>query len=429
MDEPSSQQPQQKSSWVEVAKRRIAQQKVWIPLAIAVAFLRAWSLFNLRESTLLPLSLKARNWTGFGADSTTNTERDSANKVIKTVEVEESSKTLWDWLSVLGVPLTLALLGFWVQALQQKQAEEGAKVEKEIAETARKEEAIQAYFDRLSDLLVDKNLIAIASKVQSFEARAKAEKEKSGDNPRSEELELPAKLQEPKEQLDAAIDVIRARTLAILRRLKDDAERKTSVVQFLIEAEVVEKLRLSLRDADLSGISIGGRFTGEINPTGANLTGIDLNNANLKGADFSSANLTGANLCWADLSSADLCSAELNQVNLESANLCGANLIDVEFVEAFLSGANLVAADLSSARIIDSIFCAADLTEADFSDALILESNFSGANLTNANLSRAIFFSTDLRNTKGLTQEQLEGENPPLLCNVALPQDQWFGQD
>jgi hypothetical protein len=52
--------------------------------------------------------------------------------------------------------------------------------------------------------------------------------------------------------------------------------------------------------------------------------------------------------------------------------------------------------------------------------------NLSHTNLTQAdliyvNLSKAILLHIDLRNTKGLTQEQLEGTYPPLLCNVALP--------
>jgi hypothetical protein len=46
-------------------------------------------------------------WSGFGPDSTTNIERDGAGKVIKTVEAKQSGKTLWDWLSLLSVPVSL----------------------------------------------------------------------------------------------------------------------------------------------------------------------------------------------------------------------------------------------------------------------------------------------------------------------------------
>ncbi|MEM6591465.1 MAG: hypothetical protein AAF651_06380, partial [Cyanobacteria bacterium P01_C01_bin.73] len=41
-------------------------------------------------------------------------------------------KTLWDWLSLLGAPVSIAILGFWLQSLQKQrekatQAEEARK--------------------------------------------------------------------------------------------------------------------------------------------------------------------------------------------------------------------------------------------------------------------------------------------------------------
>ena len=296
---------------------------------VNLALLLLILLLLKKESTLFPLSLKARDWTGFGGgtteQATTSIEKAPNGKIIKTVVTskKEDSKTLWDWLSVLGVPLTLTLLGVLFQIRQQIQADKKADsekiianakadLEKEIAEIARKEEVIQAYLDKLSDLLIDKNLIAIAAKIKDF-----------GGNTKFKEGYLPEHLQEQKEQLDAAVDVIRARTLGVLRRLKDDSERKSSVVGFLIEAEVIGRLNLSLKDVDLSGV------------------------------DLSGANLSGANLCNTDL-----------------------------------SGANLYGTTLKYAK-------------------------FNGA----------ILVATDLRMTQGLNRKQLEGEEKPFLCNVALPKD------
>ena len=37
-------------------------------------------------------------------------------------------------------------------------------------------------------------------------------------------------------------------------------------------------------------------------------------------------------------------------------------------------------------------------------------------------LSHAILLNTDFRTTKELTQEQLEGDNPPFICNSPLPE-------
>jgi hypothetical protein len=69
-------------------------------------------------------------WSGFGPDSTTNIERDGMGKIIKIVEAKQSGKTLWDWLSLLGVPLSLAGLGFYFQQQQQKRSDEQAKLER-----------------------------------------------------------------------------------------------------------------------------------------------------------------------------------------------------------------------------------------------------------------------------------------------------------
>jgi energy-coupling factor transporter ATP-binding protein EcfA2 len=129
---------------------------------------------------------------------------------------------------------------------------------------------------------------------------------------------------------------------------------------------------------------------------GEPLTNIRLAEAHLIRADLSRANLSRANLFTANLITANLSSA-----NLSSANLIGANL----------NRANLFNADLSSAKPIG----------ANLSGAKLFNADLSSANLSGANLSSAILLSTNLLETKNLSQQQLEGEDSPLLCNVALP--------
>jgi len=252
-------------------------------------------------------------WTGFGPDSTKSTEWNPAGQITKTIEVEQSGKTLWDWLSVLGVPFSFALLGVWFQRREQKRSDEQAELEKEIAAANQREEALQAYFDRLSTLLVDKNLIAVADKV-------KQAKETEGMQPD------PA-IDEQKELLSAAVDVIRARTLSILRQFGEDGERKSSVIRFLLEAEVISKLNLSL-------------------------FGVNLSHVNLVGADLCSANLRRANLSSADLRQINLSDANLRRINLSDANLCSTNLSNANLYEANLSGVkNWTEEQLSSAKL------------------------------------------------------------------------------
>jgi len=135
--------------------------------------------------------------------------------------------------------------------------------------------------------------------------------------------------------------------------------------------------------------------------------------------NLAKANLSGANLFSADLSSAVFSSANLNSANLNSAILSsailkGANLTLVDFFSANLSSADLRGTNLSSANLSE-----ANLRGADLSDAIL-----SSAILSDATLSSAILLSTNLRNVKELSQQQLEKKNAPLLCNVALPQNQ-----
>jgi uncharacterized protein YjbI with pentapeptide repeats len=254
-------------------------------------------------------------------------EKDKKGNIVKTIEINkyDDKKTLWDWLSLLGVPLTLFFFGAWLQEKQQERADNETK-----------EEVLQTYFDRLSVLLIDKNLIALSNKLNS-------------NNIETEEKEL----------LESSLDVIRARTLSILRRFANDAERKTSVMDFLIETDLVCKSKLNL--------------------SGANLSGANLSVAKLIEAELEMANLSGANLIGAKLSGANLLGAKLIKAELEMANLSGATL----------SGANLSDANLSLADLSDATFNGAKLIGADLSDANLNRAKLLGANLTNANLSEA----------------------------------------
>jgi hypothetical protein len=81
--------------------------------------------------------------------------------------------------------------------------------------------------------------------------------------------------------------VMRARTLTVLRRL--DPGHKREVMQFLLEAELVQRVEetapiINLSNASLSGASLSG----------ADLSGASLSDADLSGAYLFAANLSGA---------------------------------------------------------------------------------------------------------------------------------------
>jgi hypothetical protein len=300
----------------------------------AILLLALIAALGLLQPTLWPGGFGIGKEQSVTTKSVETVVKDVQGNTTKTVETtkNDDGKTLWDWLSVLGVPLSLAILGFWLQQLQQKRTEDLAeeqrkrdkalaKEQREIAADETKEEVLQVYFDRLSGLLVDKNLLAIAAK---------------GDQATDEEQQL----------LDSSKYVIRARTLSILRRFENDAERKTSVIQFLLEANIVSQLKLSLRFANLSNANIGeaylkGSNLNKANLSGANLLYVDLSNANLGGANLGNSSCCLGNFAHANLSGADLSGANLNGADLNGANLSGANL----------SGAQVTIDQLNTAKL------------------------------------------------------------------------------
>jgi uncharacterized protein YjbI with pentapeptide repeats len=331
---------------------------------------------------------------GFGADTTTVTSEktDSQGKVIEraTTTSTQDAKTLWDWLNlggVLAVPITLAILAAWLQHKQQQrdlqQTEQQAKLEREIADKnrqqdleiaqgTREEEALQHYLDRVSNLVIEKNLLAIAAKKE----------------PTTEEKEL----------LDVSVDILRGLTLSTLRRLSDGV-RKASAVRLLIETDIIKRLKVSLHGADLSG---------------ANLESADLRGARLRGTNLGGADLTDADLEGAYLFRADLRGAALSGANLHKAKLIGADLRAANLSDAFLRRARLMGANLKDARLRGANLAGVNLADADLFFADLDDTDLRGTHLSGANLHKA-----KLIGAKGLTKKQLE---IAYLCNTKLPE-------
>src|SRR3990172_95740 len=118
------------------------------------------------------------------------------------------TKTLWDWMELLIIPLVLAIGAYYLNRSERN-------TDREISTDRQKEEALQTYLDQMADLLLKKNL-------------------RTSEN---EEVR----------------NVGRTRTLTVLRGL--DKTRKGIVLKYLHEAGLVakEKTIISLRGADLSG--------------------------------------------------------------------------------------------------------------------------------------------------------------------------------
>jgi hypothetical protein len=273
--------------WEDLLSReRIEQGALFIGIAVALT-----TLF-----VLLAIGGASLGWTGFG------------------------DKTFWDWLqllSALAIPVVLATAGLWFtaqqdarqQKIEDRRADQAQRIEnqraeseQEIEEQRTQDAALQAYLDEMSSLVIGKN--SLRDSEEDSEVRTLA----------------------------------RARTLTALGRL--DPSRKTAVMEFLVEAELVQKIEgrepiISLNGAALSGVNLDN----------ADLSGASRSEAALREASLRKANLSDANLSNATLSG-DGCEAHLSDGERRAFNLYGADLR-----EANLSGANLSEAYLCGARL------------------------------------------------------------------------------
>ncbi len=307
------------------------------------------------------------DWTGIGEDKIikTATERlGSDTGQIQRVTITEEpqpGKTLWDGLELAGslaVPFLLVYLGNQIQ-----------KKDKELAYTNLREEALQGYLDRISAILIDNNVSSLDPSDPS---------------------------------LETIKDVVRTRTLTVLRSLDDDGERKGSVIRFLVDADLLSiYFAVDLSSANLKGVQLSG-----VNLSRAILSNADLSDADLSNADLSYANLRDANLQGADLSNTDLSGAELY-----NAALTRATLVNAELTSAKLNGAILSNVDSSYAN-----WSNADLSSADLSSADLSNTNLKGAEVTSAKLQKANFKGAEVKGVMGLQQEQAQAAR-----NLAFP--------
>jgi Pentapeptide repeats (8 copies) len=258
---------------------------------------------------------------------------------------------LRDWLPIVGallVSLAIALGSWGITWQLDKLENQRAEAERELAVQRAQDDALQAYLDQMSLLILGRKLLEVEQ-----------------GNP-------------VHEQGDPVHTLAQARTSTVILRL--DAEHNESVTHFIINSG------LSVRSKDSARLLRGSTLS-HARLSGAHLPNADLGDADLSGADLSNALLVNANLIVADLSGADLSNALLDNADLV-AHLPNANLSSASLIGADLSEANLIGADLSEANLIG----------ADLSRAVLDNTNLSNAVLDNANLGGA----------EGITNKELE---------------------
>jgi hypothetical protein len=216
---------------------------------------------------LLAIGGASLGWTGFG------------------------DKTFWDWLqllSALAIPVVLAAAGLWFTAQQearqqeiegqrakqaQKIEDQRADAERELAEQRAQDEALQAYLNQMSQLMLDRKLLEA-------------------------------------EQGGPVYTLAQARTSTVILRL--DAEHNESVTGFLIDSGLAERSKASARL----------------------LRGIALPHAKLSGATLNIADLSDANLWRANLSNAKGITNE--QLDAQAESLEGATMPNGQKYEDWL---------------------------------------------------------------------------------------------
>jgi uncharacterized protein YjbI with pentapeptide repeats len=241
-----------------------------------------------------------------------NTDREHSEQQTKQSRWGFRGMTVRDWLQLLIVPLALVVIGFLFtaqqdqrqQQIEDQRAQQAQKIENQRAEAERElavqraqDEALQAYLNQMSNLLLEKDL---RNSEEDSEVRTLA----------------------------------RARTLTVLGRL--DWERNVAVLQFLREAKLVGEKDpvVRLDSSDWIGANLQR----------LNLANVDLSHSYLSDANLSGADLSHAYLHYADLSNAFLVNADLRPAKLRDADLSGANLSNADLTDAHVSERQLLTA-------------------------------------------------------------------------------------
>jgi uncharacterized protein YjbI with pentapeptide repeats len=254
---------------------------------------------------------------GTTSEMSMDTDREHSEQHTKQSRWSFRGTTVRDWLPIVGALLVSVVIaiGSWSITWQlEKHENQRAETERELAEQRAQDEALQAYLDQMSQLILDRGLLEIEQ-----------------GNP-------------VHEQGDPVHTLAQARTSTAILRL--DAEHNESVTHFLITSG------LSVRTKDSARLLRGSTLS-HAKLSAAYLPNADLGDADLSGADLSNALMVNANLIVADLSGADLSDSLLDNADLvahlPNADLSGASLIGADLSEANLRGADLSDADLIGA--------------------------------------------------------------------------------
>ncbi len=267
-----------RSWWQNIKKHPVATVSIALFVALSVLVIFGGYKFNW-------------DWTGFN----------------------HPSKTLWDWLQLLGVLAVPVVVGFGAVWFTTRQ---GTVADAENKDNQR-ETALQAYIDKMSELLLHEHLSELLLDEHVGE---------TAFNPQ-------------------VVIIALARTAAVLRIL--DKDRRGSLIRFLRQAGILTKC---IED-ELVGIDLIGANLSKVNLDKINLVKANLQGANLRGASLQETNLAGTNLRGAVLWEADLQGARLDGADLQGARLVLANLQGAVLLGTNMENVNLFEAEVTQEQL------------------------------------------------------------------------------
>ena len=233
---------------------------------------------------------------------------------------ESQARTLWNWLELLLIPITLLFIAWWLRRAVRE-------INVEMASAEQSQHALEIYLEQITNLILVQNL------------------------PDSQEG-------------DEVRTVARALTSSVLRNI--DPSRKGHVIEFLYESSL-----LDVRDpvVGLHNFDLIGADLREFNLKSVSLQGSDLRSAKMNEIDLDTSDLRGTRLDNADLSQAQLQEVYLRDAGLRYANLAGAQMPAATLAKSIMIGADLRGANLEEANLTHADLTGADLTGANLRGA------------------------------------------------------------
>jgi uncharacterized protein YjbI with pentapeptide repeats len=328
-----------------------------------------------------------------------------------------NGKTAWDLAELLIIPLFLAMVAYYFNRTQkeveQSIAEQQRQSDQKIANDRLQENELQTFYDRMTELLLDKNLRS------------------SGTN-------------------DEVRSIARTRTITTLRNL--DENRRGFIIQFLFEAGLINQLQpiIALKNADLRRIvfsrsqihqislehtimtdsTLYKSVFQDVNFSKSDLSGAKFDRTSCLGCNFDDANLSKTvaynfyglkssyercNFSEVDFTGANLVETKFNHANMESCVINHAQLFNAELVEAVLRNAKANKVNLQNAKCFGANFDNAELHSIIATNAEFRLSSFRGAILEKANFQQASLVGAQLQGAKlrgaNLVEADLKGAN------------------